>query len=814
MPVSHDVRHAFRLIRKTPWFTASAVAVLGLGIGVTTAVFSLVDAVLLRPLPFPVAHQLVVLWERSEQSPRALVSMPTFVDWRDSTRSFSGLAASAGMIQIPISRGTEELPETAALESVTPSFFTVLGVVPLFGRLPDESNVFFPGRTDGGIVISERLWRVRFGADPSIVGQTIRIASPPRPVPVLGVLPADFQPFGATDMWEVISVDGASGDARRTRMLRVIGRLRPDTTLDQARAEMTAIARSIENANPATNRAWGVTIQPMQEALVGSDLRTTSLLLGGVVLFVLLLACANIASLILARGVGRTRELAIRAALGGTRLRIARQLLVECLFLGMLGGLAGVGVASALLHAAPSFIPPQTIPSSIALVLDGRLAAFASVATVLTGLLFGLAPAWQAARLPLAEALTAGGRGSSDGAGRVRQTLVVAEIAIALLLVTGAGLLVRTLVSLNNVDAGYRADNVVTMNVRLPFRRLVTAGPGELEAYWRSIEREVASIPSVRAASLGLDLPLAGASINPPFDIVGRPAVDPANRPTAHYQIVGPRYFDALGIQIVAGRAFTERDSEVAGPVCIVSDAFARRFLAGQNPIGARIVIAAPGVRTRTVTREIVGIVGQVKTRPDEPADGAYQVYVPSAQSPWVQASLIVRTTAEPLRVVEHVKRAIARVDPTQAVSQVRTMAQVAVQSTARPRLRAQLVAAFAVLATMLAAVGIFSVVMFSVQQRAREFSVRLAVGANSSDLLRLVMGSGLKLTAIGVAIGVAASAALMHSLTSLLFGVPPLDPLTFVVAPLMLTFVALLACLLPAVRALRTDPVAALRAE
>jgi putative ABC transport system permease protein len=352
------------------------------------------------------------------------------------------------------------------------------------------------------------------------------------------------------------------------------------------------------------------------------------------------------------------------------------------------------------------------------------------------------------------------------------------------------------------------------MNIRLPFRRLVTAIPGEIETYWRSIEREVASISAVRAASLGSDLPLAGASMNPPFDIVGRPAADPANRPAAHYQIVGPRYFETLRIQIVTGRAFTERDSETAGQVCIVSDAFVRRFFAGQNPIGAQVTIAVPGIRARIVNREIVGVVRQVKTRPDESEDGANQIYVPAAQSPWVMANLIVRTADDPLQIVEQVKRAIARVDPTQAVSQVRTMEQIAEQSTARPRLRAQLVVAFAVLATVLAAVGIFSVLMFVVQQRAREFSVRLAVGATAGDLLRLVLESGLKLTAIGVAIGVAASAALMRSLATLLFGVPPLDPVTFVVAPLALTVVSVLACLAPALRALRADPIAALRAE
>jgi putative ABC transport system permease protein len=813
MSLPTDLRQALRLIYKAPWFTAACVCVLGLGIGATTAIFSLVDAALLRPLPFRDAHQLVMLWERSAQNPRNFVALATYADWRDSAKGFSGVAATGGTIQIPVARGAEDLPESVPLESVTPSFFTVLGVTPLIGRSPDDSNVYFPGRSDGGVAISERLWRTRFGADPSIVGQTIRVGSPPRPVPVVGILPADFQPLGTTDVWEVISVDGAAG-ARATRALRVIARMRPETTLDQARAELTVIARNIEQSNPATNRGWGVTVDPMQAAIVGPDLRTTSLVLGGVVLFVLLLACANIANLILARGVGRTRELAVRAALGGTRFRIARQLLVECLMLGVLGGVVGMALAWALVRTAPSFIPPQTIPSSIVLMLDWRLAAFASTATLVTALLFGLAPAWHAARVPLVEAMNVGGRGSSDRIGRLRQALVIVEIAIALLLMTGAGLFVRTLASLNNVDPGYRADNVVAMNIRLPFRRLVTAMPGELEAYWRSIEREVAAVPQVRVASLGFDLPLAGASINPPFDIVGRPAVDPANRPSAHYQIVGPRYFDALGIRIAAGRAFTERDSETATPVAIVSETFVRRFLSGQDPIGARIAISAPGLRARIVTREIVGVVPQVKTRPDESADGAYQVYVPAAQSPWLQASLIVRTATQPLQMMEQVKRAIARVDPTQAVAQVRTMEQVAAQSTARPRLRAQLVVAFAALAALLAAVGIFSVLTFTVQQRAREFSVRLAVGANARDLLRLVLGGGLKLTAIGVVIGVAASALLVRSLATLLFGVPPLDPLTFVVAPLALASIAMLACLAPALRALRADPVAALRAE
>ena len=358
-----DIRQAFRLIRKAPWFTAASVSVLGLGIGATTAIFSLVDAALLRPLPYRDAHQLVMLWERSAQNPRSFVALQTFADWRDSSKTFSRSRARApASCRFRSRRGADEVPESVALESVTPSFFTVLGVTPLLGRAPDESNVYFPGRSEGGVAMSERLWRTRFGSDPSIVGSTIRIGSPPRPVPVVGILPAGFQPLGATDMWEVISVDGA-GNARATRVLRVIGRMKPETTLEQAGAELDRDRAEHRAGESRHQQRMGRDDQPMQAAIVGADLRTTSLVLGGVVLFVLLLACANIANLILARGVGRTRELAVRAALGGTRLRIARQLLAECLLLGVLGGLAGLAIAFALLRAAPSFIPPQALPS-------------------------------------------------------------------------------------------------------------------------------------------------------------------------------------------------------------------------------------------------------------------------------------------------------------------------------------------------------------------------------------------------------------------------------------------------------------------
>jgi putative ABC transport system permease protein len=813
MHLTQDVRQALRLIRKAPWFTAASVAVLGLGIGATTAIFSLVDAALLRPLPFRDAHQLVTVWERSPTNPRNLASLGNFFDWRQQSTTATAMAGIVGMARFPLSDASGP-PETVALQTVTSAFFDVVGVAAIHGRTytPQDDIAAGPNGRGAGFVMSERLWRNRFGADPNIVGKTVNISSPPQAVTIIGIVPASFQLFGAADLWEHLPI--VSSNVRGQRALRVVARLKPEASIEQARSDFERMARDIAKVSPATNNGWSVTVEPLQEAIVGGDLRTTTLVLGGVVLFVLLLVCANIANLMLARGAGRTREMAVRAALGGTRRQIARQLLAESATLGLLGGAAGLAVAAALLRVAPSVVPPDAIPSDIALTLDWRLAAFALLMTLVTVLLFGSAPAWQAARVSLVEAMNTGGRGASDRAGRVRASLAVLEIAVALLLMTGAGLLVRTLMSLNNVDAGYRAERVVTMSIRLPFRRLINARPGDLPRYWQSIEEAVAAVPGVRVAALGRDVPLGGLGGRQPFEIAGAPVVDRANRPLAHFNVVSPRYFSALGISLVRGRGFTERDSHDATPVTVVNEEFVRRHLAGRDPIGERVTVQSLTFPVRQVAREIVGVVRHVKTRPDEPAEDALQIFVPIAQNDWMDTTIVARADGDPMRLMPQITAAIARTDPSQAVSQVRTMEAVAAAATSRPRFRAQLVTAFALLAALLAAVGIFSVLTFMVQQRAREFSVRLAIGANASDLLRLVLGGGLKLTVIGVAIGVAASLALVRSLATLLFGVQPLDPLTFVVAPLALTVVALLACLVPAIRALRADPVAALRAE
>src|SRR5262245_47992385 len=719
------------------------------------------------------------------------------------------MAATAGIPSAwPLVDDWRPIPATVMMQSVTPPFVDGLDVTPLLGRTcrPEDDVV------SNVKVISERLWRNRFGADPGIIGRPIRFSSPTLLSTIVGVVPDSAQVLGTTDVWEVIgSLRSTGQELRGSRVLQVIARLKSGVTIGQARADMAVVSANIERAAPATNRGWGTTIEPLQQAIVGDDLRTTSLLLGAVVLFVLLLACANIANLILARGLARTREIAVRAALGGSRGRIARQLLTESVCLGVLGGGAGLALSWVILRVAPSLIPAGTVPPAIALRVDWRVAAFAALATIATSLLFGLAPAWQAARVPLVEAMT-GGRGATDRAGRTRQALAVLEIAAALLLTTGAGLLVRTLVSLNNVDAGYRADRIVTMTLKVPFMRI--RAQRELAGYFLSMADAVATTPGVRGAAIGTDVPLAGTIRRQPFEIVGDPAPDQANRPSAHYQMIGPGYFEVLGVPLRRGRTFTPQDTGSAPQVCIVNEEFARRHFGGRDVLSAHIIVPSIELPPRRVTREIVGVIAQIKTRPDEPLDNALEVYVPLAQNTTNFATLVVRATANPMVLMPSIQKAIARLDRAQAVSRVRTMEDIASEATARPRFRAQLVGVFAGFAVVLAVVGTFSVLTFMVQQRTREFSLRRALGATTSDVLRLVFGNGARIIIVGIGMGLALSAALVRSLAGLLFGVAPLDPVTFVGAPTGLAVAALRACVAPAVRALRADPAVTLREQ
>ena len=524
------------------------------------------------------------------------------------------------------------------------------------------------------------------------------------------------------------------------------------------------------------------------------------------------MACANVANLLLARGIGRTREIALRAALGASRARMLRQLMTESLLLALAGGLVGLGVTALLLRIAPAIVPHDTLPPGIVLALDGRVALFAVILTAVTGMLFGLAPAWHATQIPLAAAMALGGRGATRGTGRMRSGLAVVEVALAVVLLAGASLLARTLLSLDRVDAGNREHQVLTMVTVLPMGRYKT--PEDAGVFYRNAERELAAVPGVARASFGGSLPLDGWDIGQGFAVVGDPAPDQANQANAHYQIAGEGFFDALGIPILQGRAFGQADTGTSLPVCVVSEAFVRKYARGRDPLTLQVRVDAMSPEgPRPVTRQIVGVARQVLETPADDG-GAVQLYVPISQNPWYWSTLSVRTRVPPQNLRAAVLQALARVDKSLAATQIRTLDDVAAEATSQPRFRARLVALFAGLALLVAAVGVGGLLAFSVQQRRRELGVRMALGARRRDVLRLVLGEAIRVVLAGAAVGVVAAAALGRVLTTLLFGVTSYDVVSFALAPSALIAAALLASAVPAWRAARTDPAVALRQE
>jgi putative ABC transport system permease protein len=798
-----DFRFVVRSLRKAPGFCALAVLVVAVGIGATSAIFNLIDGTLIRPLPFADPGRLVMLWEHPPSFARNRVAPLNFLDWSEQNRSFTAMAAISGGGRTLTNAGVaERIPG----QSVTTAFFEVLGIKPLAGRtfVPDDAMP-----QPAVVVISERFWKSHLDGGASAVGRVVRLDG--QPLTVIGIVPASFQILFPADIWTPFP-PRRTPEQRRQHYMQVIGRLRPGTTIDQARGDMDLVAQNIARLAPETNKNWTVTIEPLRDALVSGEVRSTSLVLGGVVAFVLLMACANVANLLLARGIGRAREIAVRAALGASGRQLARLLLIESLVLAMLGGAAGLALSWAALQVAPSVVPPGLLPEGIPLQFDARVTFFATALTGLTGVLFGMAPAWHAARTPLGESLAAGGRASIGGVGRLRALLAVGEVAGAVLLLAGAGLLVRTLASVNAEDPGYHADSVLTMSVSLPLSRY--ADQTRVLTFFRRAEAALAAIPGVESVGFVDNLPLDGWNIGQGIEIVGAPPVDASARKSAHYQMTSPRYFETMGIRLAAGRAFTERDVETSPPVCIVNEEFVRRFLSGRDPLGAIVKVAnmAPG-NAPTIPREIVGVIRQVAIGAGE-KEKAPEIYVPMEQNVWYASAIALKTAGPPATFAAAARAAIASIDKDQPVTRVRTMDEVAAEATQGPRFRAALVGTFAGIALALAAVGIFGVLTFSVRERMREFGVRVALGASTADILRLVVGNGLKIAVSGVAIGLAAAAVLTRTLASLLFGVTPLDPVTFLAAPALLVTTALVACVAPALRAVRVDPAVTLRQE
>jgi putative ABC transport system permease protein len=806
-----DLRYAVRMLQKQGGFTAAAILTLALGIGANSAIFALVDATLLRPLSFPDPDRLVMLWERTATSPRGRVSAANLTDWTDQSRTFVAMGGYVPNVGGMVMSGKDGTAETVPRQWVTAGIFAALGVQPLVGRIFLPSDDQQRARV---VVLSEAFWRSRFDADPNVVGQQIRLDG--MPFTVIGVVPNEAQVIGRASIWAMAAIQGLPPPTRGSYPLHAIGRMKSAVTLQAANADLSAVAAGLAEHFPKTNTGRSVTVQPMHDAVIGAELRQTSLLFLGVVGFVLLICCANVANLLLTRATVRRRELAIRSALGADRSRVVRQLLTESLVLSIIGGGLGLAIAAAILTVAPSIVPEDLLPAAVTLVLDARVVAFCAATALLVGLLFGLAPAWQATSFSTAQEIGAESRTSTGRGGRLRAVLVAAEVATAVVLLFGAGLLLRTLMQVDNVDRGYRAESVLTMIVDPLGSKYPTADA--VLQFFESVEQEVRAIPGVRGVAWASTLPLgpsyAGQSF---FEIVGAQVVDESKQPSADYQIVSPEYFETLDLPIMAGRGFTDRDNGQGVPVCIVNEAFVRGHLAGRSPIGVQIAIRPTGApQAKPVTREIVGVARQVKGRPDETED-LLQIYVPIAQDAMDDMFMVVRPAAGPAdALAPSVRAAIARVDKEQLVSvrSVMTLDDVAGEATARYRFRAVLVMTFAVLALLLAMLGVFGVLAYSIEQRVRDLGVRRALGATTSDVLRLVVGRAVGVIAIGATIGLALSIAFARVLNTMLFGVEPLDPMTFAAVAIVLILTAAVSIAGPAWRATRIDPVLALRAE
>jgi putative ABC transport system permease protein len=805
-----DVRLAIRQLMKAPGFTIVATITLALGIGVNSAIFALVDATLLRPLPFHEPDRLVAVWERTDRTARGFASPLNMQDWNERTRSFELIAGFVPGMGAMVMSGSDGTAETVSRQWVMAGIFDVLGVKPLVGRMfrPDDND-----QRKNMVVLSEGFWRTRYGGDPSIVGRDVRFDG--EPYTIVGVAPKEFTLLGDTAMWGLRWIPPGP-QFRAAYGFQGVGRLQPDVTLEQAQADIATVASGLAKEFPQSNTGRSVHLEPLHDALIGSELRTTSILFLGVVGFVLLICCANVANLLLARATARARELAIRSAIGARRGRIVRQLLTESLVLAAIGGALGVAVGASILKAAPSLLPAGLLPGMVTIAFDARVLAFCGVAALLVGILFGLAPAWQATGVSSAQVLAGEGRASTGRGGRIRGLLVVAEVATAVLLLFGGGLLLRTLMAVEGVDRGYHTEGAVTMMVDPLGSTYPT--PQRLLQFFDEVEREVRGIPGVRSVAYTSTLPLGASDIGPvSFEIVGDPPPANNQRPAAAFQLVSHAYFDTLRIPLADGRAFTDRDTVDSPRVCIVSEAFVRTHLGGRSPIGLQVALRPAQIpQAKPDIREIVGVVDQVKGRPDEIEDVA-QVYVPFAQRPIDDIYLVATPQSPGLEgLAASVRAAIDRVDTAKLVSvhTVMTLDDIAWDATGRYRFRAVLVMTFAMLALVLSMVGVFGVLGYAVQQRSREFGVRMALGATGGNVLRLVLGSASRLVLTGAVIGLALAIASARTISTFLFGVPPLDTLTFAAVAVLLAVTASIAVAVPALRALRIDPVEAFRAE
>ena len=813
-----DLRYGARVLTKKPGLTIAAVITLSLGIGATTAIFSVVNGVLLRPLDYHETQQVVTLLNNG----RGPVSPANFLDFRAQAQSFEQMAAAeawGGTLA-----GTDKPEEISGLR-MGEGLFELLGVPAFAGRALQPED-FQPGK-DHVLVLSHKLWKRSFGGDPGIVGQQVTLSS--ESYTVVGVMPPKFQfpPFWSTraEMWAPLDLRERAA-SRGGSSLRVFARLKPGVSVAQAQSEVDGVNARLAQAYPDANAGINIRVDPMNEKVVG-NVRLALLVLSGAVGFVMLIACANVACLLLAQAATRQKETAVRVALGASRWRIVRQLLTESLLLSLCGAVAGILVAVWGVDLLTTMLAGNTtsfnvrLPRLSEIKVDATAFAFTLGVALLTSVVFGLAPALGASKPDLNQVLKESGRGTTGGRHRLRETLVVAELALALVMLIGAGLLMNSFLKLRSVDPGFNPRNVLTMTTSVAGNSQYI-GPAR-EACYRQLTERLTALPGVESASAINHLPLAGDRWGRALAIEGRPLPQPGQGIEVAFRVSRPDYLQTMGIPLRAGRDFTERDGPDAPGVIIINETLARRHWPDEDPIGQRVTLDDPRDATEPVNwLTVVGIVKDVKQESwvDEPSS---EIYVPFQQSGgffrstarhYASMTIVVRTTVEPGSLAEAAQNTVHSFDRNLPVSNVVTMEQVIADSLWQPRFNLQLIAVFASVALVLAAVGLYGVMSYSIAQRTHELGLRMALGAQRGDVIKLVLSQGIKLTLMGVTVGLLASAALTHLMSNLLYGVSATDPTTFAAIALVLTGVAVIACLVPARRATRVDPMVALRYE
>jgi predicted permease len=797
-----DLRYAARNLWQRPGFTVVALITLALGIGANTAIFSVVNGVLLQPLPFPDSDRLVSLREVNlVKQPDAQIAPGNFLEWQRQNTVFAQLETYR---TVSYNLSGDGNPERLLGARVSYGMFKLLGVQPVVGRyfLPEEDQ---PGR-EKVVLISNGLWQRRFGANPSVVGKTLRLSG--ENFTVIGVLPREFRlpDQRERELWTPIAFKDTEQSLRQARYVDAIARLKPGVTIAQAQTEMNAIAGRLANQYPDTNTGWDVKLKPVLESVVG-DIKSTLWLLFGAVGFVLLITCANLTNVLLARAFVRQKEIAIRAALGASRWRILRQLTTESLLLALLGGIAGWPLAVWGLHAVLALAPPD-LPRITTVAIDLRALLFALGITLLTGLIFGLVPAVQLSKPAPQDTLKDAGCQGNSGAyhNHIGNLLIVSEVALALVLLIGGGLLSRSLWQLQRVDPGFDYRNALAVTIQLPEKKYAEAD--RINLFSQELLQQISSLPGVQATSVARILPFIH-DLPTGIYFEGRPHAADNQLPQTNYSAVSPNYFKAMGIPLLAGRTFTDRDTQDNPRVALISETLAKRFFPNENPLGKRLNVETGP----EAFREIVGVVGDVKqnglareTRP--------HTYEPFAQAPNQFLTLIVRTTSDPQAFVPAIRSKVSEIDNELPVQSVRTLESMIANSLRQQRFIALVLSIFACVALFLAAAGLYGVISYSVTQRTRELGIRVALGAQISSVMRLVLRQAMTFVLIGEAVGLIASFALSRLLSGFLFGIKPTDALTFAAVTLVLTGVALMACYVPARRATKVDPLVAIRGE